>query len=76
MTLDAGYNLAGLYADLIKDRPVDKNLYKDSVRWFREQGGSDSEFTVFIDIVHMFVSNYNALRLSDAYMGVPYSEVY
>lgn len=72
MTLDAGYNLAGLYADLIKDRPVDKNLYKDSVDWFRKQGGSDSDFCVFIDIVHMFVS----LRLSDAYMRVPYSEVY
>lgn len=71
MTAEQVCNLAFKYAEKCRLRDNPPNYYyDDSATWFKEQGGSESDYSVFVDIVHMWTTNYNDVILSDMYASL------
>ncbi len=72
MELSEAMSLAFQYstfADKDESRKLGHDYYKDSLEWLVSHGGTQTDYSDWIELVHVFTINVNQLRLADTYLG-------
>jgi hypothetical protein len=74
MTATELFSMGIRYGETLRDIVPNKDMYKDALIWYNQEGGTPEDYSNFIDVVHMWVRNNLELGLSDAILNAPYSD--